>query len=230
MDLDMEMISFGYNEKVQVFRDIDIHIKSGTASVIYGESGAGKSTLFKLMIGRLTPSSGRIRWVKNNGEVYTPGGREGKIGLVYQKNEFINELTMEENLLIQFAYSNTIENLEGLREIIHKCSKELSITHLLDKYPSSLSIGEQRRFMVIRSLIYHPEVIILDEPTASLDYRNRVKTIELLSTANWSPAPTLIIFTHDMLFLNYQESYRFYKIADKSIEVINMKSFLHKQK
>ncbi len=219
MSLRMDKVSFEYNEKSQVFRDLDLHIESGTASAIYGESGSGKSTLFKLLIGRLVPSAGKIQWIRRDNEI---SGSEGRnIGLVYQKNEFIDELTMEENLLIQFAYSDSVDDLEELRSRIDSYTNELLISHLLDKYPPSLSIGEKRRFMVVKALIYHPEVIILDEPTASLDYHNRVKIIELLSRTSWHPTPTIIVFTHDILFLHYHENYGFYKIVNKRLEGVH---------
>lgn len=184
-------------EKNEVLRDISFSITPGEIVGIIGESGAGKSTIFKLLIGEVRPTSGRI-FVDDIslGEI-APGDIQRyrrQIGVVFQDFRLLPHKTVFEN--VAFA----LEVCDKEFEIGHRVPEVLQMVGLQgkeDQFPSTLSGGEKQRLAIARALIHNSPVLIADEPTGNLDPRNAREIGELFKRLNKEHGLTIICATHD---------------------------------
>ena len=117
-----------------------------------------------------------------------------KIGVVFQENTFDDELTIYENLMIRGRLYNIDKNI--LNKRILSYSKELGISSFLYTKYKNLSGGQKRIFMIVRTLIMEPEIIIMDEPTASLDIEIRKKLWNFLLKLNKEKNITIFFSSH----------------------------------
>ena len=175
----------------------DLACEGGTALLITGPSGTGKTTLLHLLAGLLPPASGNV----------TVGGtslpqlntaamdvfRGKNIGLVFQRSHFIDSLSVKENLLLPAA----LVKQPASRERLQQLADHLRIGGLLFKKPAQLSQGEQQRASIARALLQSPQVLLADEPTASLDDANCEAVARLLAEQSREQNAALLIVTHD---------------------------------
>lgn len=174
-----------------LFKLRQLQIANGEKVLIQGPSGLGKTTLLHLIGGILRPASGEVR--VNGVHLYdmTDGElsrfRREKIGIVYQKLNLIEHLSVRENLELLRKSSNANDASAIL--------SELGLGGIADRWASVLSLGEQQRVAVGRVLLQKPELILADEPTSSLDRPNADKVMSLLRQA--SEGKTLIAVSHD---------------------------------
>ncbi len=175
-------INFSYDEK-KVLRDLSLHIKDNQKVSIIGKSGCGKSTLLKLILGVNTNYSGTAQVF---GESITDVRSD--IGVVFQHNGLFEFMTIEENLL---------QTKVTKSDVFAMCER-LGIEALLSKYPKALSGGQLQRANIARSLLAGKKLILLDEPTSSLDefakeeFQKQVS--ELLASSDFG----YVIVTHDI--------------------------------
>ena len=174
----------------------DIELKSGENLLILGESGIGKTTFLHLIAGLLSPNSGTIELMGtvlnrlSSRKLDQFRGRH--IGLVFQRPHFINAISIEENLsLIQYL----TKRRDDIR--IQEVLIRLGIDHKAANRPYQLSQGEQQRAAIAMALVNHPQLILADEPTSSLDDRNCLKVVTLLKDQAKDAGSQLIIITHD---------------------------------
>lgn len=189
-------LSYAYDGEQPIsFPDIAIH--PGEHTLILGNSGCGKTTLLHLLAGLRKPTSGRISIIDQlitdmpSEEMDKFRGRN--IGMIFQVPHFIQALTVVENL-------NLAQSLAGLKIDNRKCLellKRLNLEGKENKKPHQLSVGEQQRVAIIRSLINEPKIIFADEPTSALDDANTEQVIELLKKEADYFNATLIVVTHD---------------------------------
>ncbi len=175
----------------------DLHCGPNEQLLILGPSGAGKTTLLHLLAGLLVPTSGEIHIGIT--AMHTLRGhaldrfRGQKIGIVFQKSHFLRSLTALENLLLT-------QHLSGLRSdptVALALMKRLSIEHRAHSKTYSMSIGEQQRLAIARSLVNHPTLILADEPSSALDDSNCHKMIQLLLDVAAENHAALMVVTHD---------------------------------
>lgn len=175
----------------------DLACEGGNALLITGPSGAGKTTLLHLLAGLLRPSSGNVLV----GGTSLPqlklsamdDFRGKNIGLVFQRSHFIASLSIQENLLLPAALVKAPPSRERMRQLADK----LRIGALLHKKPAQLSQGEQQRASIARALLQSPQVLLADEPTASLDDHNCEAVAQLLAEQAQQQNAALLIVTHD---------------------------------
>lgn len=165
-------------------------IPFGRHLLIQGESGKGKTTLLHLIAGLFRPQSGILQIGPHSLNDLSDNElcdlRREKIGVVFQKLNLIDHLTVRENLaLISSHEAGKIESV--LRRV--------GLFERADERCSVLSLGEQQRVAVARVLVQEPQVILADEPTSSLDARNARFVIEALKEA--ARGKTLIVVSHD---------------------------------
>ncbi|GFN31240.1 ATP-binding cassette domain-containing protein [Paenibacillus xylaniclasticus] len=156
---------------------------------IYGVSGSGKSTLLNLLAGFEKPDSGEIRF-----------GFRG-IEYVMQEHMLLTNCSLKENLWIKLNV--TEHSPRDYDRMIHDTCARLNIDHLIEEKVAVLSGGEKQRASLARALLDMPEVILLDEPTASIDHDLRHGLLELLLTL--SKERLLIVTTHDPLVNQYAD-------------------------
>ena len=188
--------SFG---KLEVLRGVDLNIERGETISIVGPSGAGKTTLLQL-IGTLDrPDSGSIRY--DGKELSTMSAsqladfRNRHIGFVFQFHQLLPEFTAIENITIPALIAG-----ESQSAATKKAMELLNIMGLEERAhhkPSQMSGGENQRVAVARALINRPDVILADEPSGSLDSKNKEELHKLFFDLRDRLGQTFIIVTHD---------------------------------
>ncbi len=173
-----------------------ISLKPERGLLILGNSGCGKTTLLHLIAGFIEPSNGEILIDKT--KLNTLEGvakdkfRGQNIGFIFQQSRLISALNVFDNLRIgQYFTKNKDEKK------INLLLEELGLYSKKKRKPASLSLGEQQRLSIARSLVNHPKLILADEPTASLDDMNAEKVINLLFEQTQKHKVALLIATHD---------------------------------
>jgi lipoprotein-releasing system ATP-binding protein len=188
--------SFG---ALQVLKGIDLNIREGEIVTIVGPSGAGKTTLLQI-IGTLDhPDSGSL-FFKNMepfklSEKERAAFRNKHIGFVFQFHQLLPEFTALENVMIPalIAKKNYSETEKKAKELLGY----LRLTDRIKHKPSELSGGEKQRVAVARALINNPSVILADEPSGSLDTKNKEELHALLFDLRKEMGQTFVIVTHD---------------------------------
>jgi len=188
--------SFG---ELRVLKGIDISIDKGEIVSIVGPSGAGKTTLLQI-IGTLdSQDSGKliINGVETNSlkEKELAAFRNKNIGFVFQFHQLLPEFTALENVMIPALIAN------NKMSVAEKKAKEildfLKLTDRMSHKPAELSGGEKQRVAVARSLINEPAVILADEPSGSLDTKNKEELHALFFDLRNKMNQTFVIVTHD---------------------------------
>ena len=184
---------------LQVLKGIDLTIEKGEVISIVGPSGAGKTTLLQLLGTLDKPTSGRISF---NGEETGKMGskrlaafRNRHIGFVFQFHQLLPEFTALENVIIPalIAGRKRKEAEAEAMELLHLMGLEERATHK----PSELSGGENQRVAVARALINKPDVILADEPSGSLDSKNKEELHKLFFDLRDRFGQTFVVVTHD---------------------------------
>ena len=161
---------------------VDITIHEGEIHALLGENGAGKSTLVKILFGSLQPDSGTIHWRGEPVRITSPFmARKLGIGMVFQHFSLFESLTVAENIALSFDSGKKLADLsQEAREISTRYNLPLEPTALV----GDLSVGERQRIEIVRCLMQHPSLIILDEPTSVLtpqESQGLFETLERLS-------------------------------------------------
>ncbi|MEG2914851.1 MAG: ABC transporter ATP-binding protein [Oscillospiraceae bacterium] len=197
--LKLENISFAYDDETTI-DNVTVSLKSGDKIAVLGSNGAGKSTLFLLCNGVLTAKSGRIYF---GGKLIGKSKKElnflrENVGLVFQDpdHQIIASTVYSE---ISFGPLNLNIAVEDAKSRVENAIQTMNLENMRNKPPHYLSGGEKKRVTIADILAMNSEVILLDEPTASLDPKNVIalkKTLDKLSENN----KTLMISTHDINF------------------------------
>ena len=194
---------------LQALRDINLEIEKGKVHAIIGPNGAGKSTLLNVLVGLLEPDSGSVTF---NGGINVIGKSPHEInqmGLarVFQTPEIFPDLSLLENVMIP-AFSKRdgafhfqlFRSLASETKITQEAKEVLASVGMeakADETAGSLSRGDKRRLELAMCLIQHPDLLLLDEPTAGMARHDTNTTIELLKQIK-EGGMTKIIIEHDM--------------------------------
>ena len=188
--------SFG---SLQVLKGIDLHIDRGEVVSIVGPSGAGKTTLLQI-IGTLDrPDTGTVRVdgidVTTLSSKRLSDFRNQHLGFVFQFHQLLPEFTAIENIMIPAYIAGTSQKRakERARELLDFMGLSDRATHK----PNELSGGEKQRVAVARALVNNPAVILADEPSGSLDTRNKEELHQLFFDLRDRFGQTFVIVTHD---------------------------------
>ena len=190
--------SYGTQE---VLRGISLSLADGEFLSVMGESGSGKSTLLAVLAGNTVPDRGQVFL---DGEEITAMKekelarlRRTKLGFVYQELNLISTLSGEDNILLPIIFSHG--DLAAARRTLRTLAEKLEISHLLDRLPTEMSGGERQRTAIARAMIHAPSVLMLDEPTGSLDSRNTEEVISLLLRLQAEDGVSILQVTHSRL-------------------------------
>ena len=188
--------SFG---NLQVLKGIDLHIGKGEIVSIVGPSGAGKTTLLQIMGTLDRADSGKVEIngidVSRLSSDKLADFRNRNIGFVFQFHQLLPEFTAEENIIIPalIAGMRRSEARNHARELL----QFLGLSDRAHHKPSELSGGEKQRIAVARALINNPAVVLADEPSGSLDSRNKQELHQLFFSLREQYGQTFVIVTHD---------------------------------
>ena len=196
IELDNITRSFG---SLQVLKGISLNIDRGEVVSITGPSGAGKTTLLQIMGSLDKPDGGRVLYdgkdITRMNEKEISAFRNKHIGFVFQFHQVLPEFTALENITIPMLIAG-----QGMRQANARAKELLALMGLAeraDHKPSELSGGEKQRIAVARALANQPDVILADEPSGSLDTRNKEELHKLFFSLRDQLGQTFVIVTHD---------------------------------
>ncbi|MFI5013005.1 MAG: ABC transporter ATP-binding protein [Hyphomicrobiales bacterium] len=176
---------------LRVIDEVDFSVEQGRFTAIIGPSGCGKSTLLHMAAGLIPPTSGTVR---QNGRAIT--GINRSIGLVPQQAQLLPWKTLAENIELPLVLRHVApeERVRRRNDII----AAVGLAGFERHYPHQLSGGMQKRASIARTLIYKPELVLMDEPFGALDAQTRMLMQDDLQRL-WSAGKSTILFvTHDL--------------------------------
>ena len=180
-----------------LIKDFSYTLESGSILTVMGESGSGKSTLLNFITGIVDTSafecSGSIECADSY--IHTLPPEKRKIGLLVQDNLLFPHMTIEENLL--FALPQKVSK-EERKSVVDNALKEAQLDQSIRKqYPSTISGGQRARIALMRTLLSHPQLLLLDEPFSQLDINTRKIIREFTFTEIKKHNIPTILVTHD---------------------------------
>lgn len=172
-------------------------VVGGTSLAVMGPSGCGKSTLLGLLAGLALPTRGSVTIggldVSALAERDRIRFRREHLGMVYQADNLLPHLSVEENVALPLSISGA----DGGGPSTGRLLEQLGLSDLAGRFPDQLSGGQRQRVAVARAVVHHPAVILADEPTGALDENNARGVVELLTATQRTIGATLIMVTHD---------------------------------
>nr|WP_208920956.1 ABC transporter ATP-binding protein [Paenibacillus uliginis] len=189
---------------VKVLDDVSLQVKAGEFVAVVGPSGSGKSTFLSIAGALLSPTNGRI--MIGNKEVGKLSSKQmnkirlDNIGFIFQSSNLIPYLTVRDQLLLipKLAGKPRRKSEERADDLL----KRLGLSHRTDHYPESLSGGERQRVAIARAWMNDPELILADEPTASLDSERGRTVVQMLADEVKLRQKAAVMVTHDKRMLD----------------------------
>lgn len=178
----LQSITCGYKDE-PVLSDVSFGIGAGEALCLLGPNGVGKTTLFRTMLGFLKPMGGRVLLDGEDISSWSSRMLARRIGYVPQSHTppfaypVIDVVTMGRMARISPVASPSATDVDYAQG----CLERLGIAHLADKLYTQISGGERQMVLIARAIAQQPELLVMDEPTASLDYGNQVKVLRQIS-------------------------------------------------
>ncbi|MEH7459790.1 ABC transporter ATP-binding protein [Bacillus sp. JJ1127] len=205
--LKLEQVSKVYGEgdtEVTALHPITLDVKEGEFIGIVGPSGSGKSTLLSIAGALLSPSKGNIyisdQNVTNLSEKDMTNIRLEKIGFIFQFANLVPFLSVKEQLLYIAKLKG--ENKKEADKFATELLKTFGLSHRMNHYPNQLSGGEKQRVAIARAFMNNPDLILADEPTASLDSKRAREVVELMKHEVKKNKKAAIMITHDEKMLD----------------------------
>ena len=192
---------------VTALSDASLVVRDNEFLALLGPSGSGKTTLLSVIGGLLAPTSGSVRIgstdliglsVKEQTRL-----RANRIGFVFQGHNLVPFLTARENLTVMASISDA--SRRETEERADQLLVELGIADRRDNLPEQLSGGERQRVAIGRALVTDPELILVDEPTASLDTELGTQVVKLLAAEIKNRGKAGIMVTHDLRMVEYTD-------------------------
>jgi general L-amino acid transport system ATP-binding protein len=180
--------------KFKALDGVSLQVHEGEKMVICGPSGSGKSTLIRCINGLEDIHSGNVSIATMDSD----GGREARIGMVFQQFNLFPHLTVMQNLTLGPMRVSKLSRTEAETRA-RICLERVQIPEQADKLPRQLSGGQQQRVAIARSLCMEPDIILFDEPTSALDPEMINEVLEVMVGLADSGI-TMICVTHEMGF------------------------------
>lgn len=198
----MKNISKNYQDGeqvIEVLKNVSLEVTQGEFVAIVGPSGAGKSTFLSIAGALLSPTEGEIAiggtTLNSMSEKALTKVRLDKVGFIFQGANLIPYLNVRDQLLVIAELSG--EKGSAAKERADKLLQELGLTARQSNYPESLSGGEKQRVAIARALMNDPDIILADEPTASLDANRGHKVVQMIADEVKRKNKAAIMVTHD---------------------------------
>lgn len=209
--------SYGKGElRTKILHNLNFKVRSGEITLLVGPSGSGKSTLLTLLGALRSVEEGSIQVLGQelngaNEDVLIQTRR--RIGFIFQSHNLVSSLTVLQNvqILLQLKEANPQRRIDKATELL----EAVGLTHRLNNYPEELSGGQRQRVAIARALAPQPELILADEPTASLDSRAGQDVVELLGKLSRDQGSAVLLVTHDLRLL--KDADRIWGIEDGRI-------------
>jgi len=198
MLLKLENIYFKYPGEVEVLKGANLSADRGEIVALIGPVGSGKTTLLMIAAGLLEPERGTVFLDGKPLKDQLPEARE-RIGLVFQNpdDQIFNPTVYDE---LAFALNQICNSATEVDSIVRRVADRFNITHLLNRPPYRLSMGEKRIVTLASIIIYNPDVLLLDEPTANVSSR----IVEIIKTVLFEfkqSKKAIVVASHDVEFI-----------------------------
>jgi putative ABC transport system ATP-binding protein len=197
---------------IKAVDDVSITICPGEFVALVGPSGSGKTTMLAMLAGLLSPTDGSILIGGQDLATMSEGERtrfrREKVGFTFQANNLVPYLTVQENVELMLKLNGKL-NRAG-RKRAKEILEQLGLGDRLKSLPSQLSGGQQQRVAIARALVHKPNIVLADEPTASLDTQRAFQVVETFADLIHAQKLAGIMVTHDL---------RMCQFADKIIQM-----------
>ncbi|MDD3173285.1 MAG: ATP-binding cassette domain-containing protein [Herbinix sp.] len=190
--LEFQNVSFANDDKT-ILKNLSVSIDQGDFISIVGPSGSGKSTFLKLCSHLISPTNGKINFKGNNFIDYSPTELRKSIAYCFQTPYLFGDTVME-NINFPFSIRNVKLDQKRVSELFFLFHMTIDY---LNKDTKNLSGGEKQRIALIRSLLFKPEILLLDEITSALDVDN-TKIVENVITSLNKEGITVLWITHNL--------------------------------
>ncbi|HBI3756217.1 ABC transporter ATP-binding protein [Enterococcus faecalis] len=204
--LEMKNIYKKYGEKhteVIALKELSFAVQPGEFVAVIGPSGSGKSTFLTIAAGLQAPTSGEVivggQSLNKLTKKQRLAQRFQKIGFILQSSNLVPFLTVED----QFHLIEKVDKSRKNSELKEQLLETLGLKELRNSYPRDLSGGERQRVAIACALYHEPDVILADEPTASLDTEKAFDVVQLLAKEAKEKEKGIIMVTHDERLLKY---------------------------
>jgi len=197
--IDVVKISLNYG-KASILKDVSFTVNRGEFFIIIGPNGSGKSSLIKAIAGIMQPRQGRIDILGRPLSDYGRKALARKVAIVPQTAPEDFPFTVAETVLMGRAPHLGLLGLESESDLrtVRKVMEFTGVTELADRKIAHLSGGERQRAFVARAVCQSSEIILLDEPTASLDLAYQARLMDLMETLKIDRGATIIMVSHDV--------------------------------
>lgn len=197
MKLEISGLSKSYKD-IPVLQDISLHLDGISSLGIIGASGCGKSTLLRHLAGIESPTKGEIT-INDCSPIEDKRAFQGEIGYVFQSHHLFPHLSLKDNLLLILEKVKKLPHDRAM-EKVNSLFEKLVLLEVADKKPWEVSGGQAQRASIARALATEPQLIFLDEPTASLDPLLTKEVLSAVSSLRDSGIDFIFV-THEIAFL-----------------------------
>ena len=213
--------SFGEGDtKIPVLKGVDLDVASGEVLLLVGPSGSGKTTLLSVIAGILENEEGSVRVLGESIQELSASAktnfRRDHLGFIFQQYNLLPTLTAVENAAVPL-FIQGISKSEAIARA-EEVLKTMGMAERLTALPTKLSGGEQQRVAIARALVAEPQLLLCDEPTASLDGETGHRIVEQLCAVGKHPNRAVIIVTHDSRIFEFGD--RIAHMEDGRVEQI----------
>ena len=188
--------------KTEILHGLDFQVNAGEVTLLVGPSGSGKSTLLTLVGALRSVQTGSLKVLGTELNGTSEQARTDlrrRIGFIFQSHNLVPSLTVLQNvtLLLQLKNISPEQREEKAKELLDA----VGLSHRLQNYPEELSGGQRQRVAIARALAPEPELILADEPTASLDSKSGQDVVEILGRLSREKGSSVLLVTHDLRLL-----------------------------
>ena len=197
MPIDVRTLSFSYGS-APVLRDVTFRAEPGEVIAVLGPNGVGKSTLFRCLLGFLRPTSGEVRVDDRPLREFSRRELAREVAYIPQSYTPTYDYTVRQCVLMgATAQLGALQSpTDAQQELTERTLESLGIAHLAERGSQRISGGERQLMLIARALVQDARVLIMDEPTANLDYGNSCRVMERVQQLG-RQGYTIIFSTHD---------------------------------
>ncbi len=210
--LELNNITKSYHDGEEeniVLNNVSLSIEYGEFAAIVGPSGSGKSTLLSIAGALLSPTSGEVRIGKtllsDRNKKHWDKVRREQIGFVFQSHQLLPYLKVMDQLKL-ITWLSSRKDKKEQEEHAAKLLEDFGLNNRASYYPDKLSGGEKQRVAIARALMNHPDVLLADEPTASLDKDRGRQVVEMIRKETKKYKKAALMVTHDERILDLVDS------------------------
>jgi iron complex transport system ATP-binding protein len=198
--LQARALTIGYEKNKPLIKGINFDCTAGSLVILLGVNGIGKSTLLKTLCGLLEPLSGSISYDQRNIFDCSANDRAKMISGVFTGRDFDPYISVREFVTLgRYPYTDWLGSLtQGDTDQIDNALKTLGLLDLADKKIQRISDGERQKTLIAKALAQDTPVIIMDEPTAFLDYKNKAELLCTIQKLAVEQHKIIIVSTHDI--------------------------------